>query len=81
MNIHEIAEQKAKAAAMDGECFRKARERGEQTFTLVAQDSTSPSVICEWIKQNIETAPEEKLVDALMDALAMRANSNRKSAD
>ena len=76
-----ITEQKRIAREMDGTCFQKARARGDQTFTLVGQDRSSPKVICEWIKENIETAPEEKLVDALMDALAMRENSKRKHAD
>ncbi len=76
-----IEKQKALAKEIDGSCFEKARMRGDQTFTLVGQDYSSPSVICEWIKQNIETAPEDKLVDALMDALSMRANPNRKRAD
>jgi hypothetical protein len=77
----DIEEQKAKAREMDDGCYQRAKARGEQTFTLVAQDRTSPVVICEWIKQNIETCPAEKLVDALMDAIAMRENPNRKSAD
>jgi hypothetical protein len=77
----DIEKQKELAAKMDDSCYRKAKERGDQTFTLVAQDRSSPRVICEWIKENIETAPEEKLVDALLDALAMRCNPNRKSAD
>jgi hypothetical protein len=79
--VIDLAKQKEAARAMDDECFRKAKERGDQTFTLVSQDRSSPTVICEWIKQNIETAPEEKLVDALMDALSMRTDPNRKNAD
>ena len=77
----DIEKQKQLAREMDNTCFEKALARGDQTFTLVAQDRTSPSVICEWIKENIETAPEAKLIDALMDALSMRKNPNRKSAD
>jgi hypothetical protein len=77
----DIKKQKELARAMDDSCHSKAREKGEQTFTLRAQDRSSPTVICEWIKQNIETAPEEKLVDALMDALNMREHPYRKHPD
>lgn len=77
----DLMKQKELARKMDDDCHRKAKERGEQTFTLVAQDRSSPRVICEWIKENIETAPEEKLIDALLDAIAMRANPLRKNAD
>lgn len=62
-------------------CYVKAKMRGEHTFTLVGQDRTSPSVVCEWIKQNIETAPPNKLRLALKDALEMRETRNRKAAD
>lgn len=77
----DLTKQKQIARQMDDKCYKKAKERGQQTFTLVAQDRSSPRVICEWIKENIETEPEEKLVDALLDAIAMRENPNRKSAD
>ena len=76
-----IEEQIRIAREMDGGCFERARLRGDQTFTLVGQDKSSPRVICEWIKENIETCPAEKLVDALMDAISMRSNPNRKTAD
>jgi len=79
--VMDIQEQIEKAKAMDGGCYERAKARGEQTFTLVAQDHSSPRVICEWIKENIETCPAEKLVDALLDAIAMRSNPNRKAAD
>jgi hypothetical protein len=59
----------------------KARSRGQATFTLVEQDITSPKTICFWILENIETAPEDKLVDALQGALLMRKAQNRKHAD
>lgn len=64
--------QKEIGIQQDTGCFKRAVERGDQTFTLVGRDRTSPSVICEWIKQNIETCSEEKLIDALKDAIAMR---------
>jgi hypothetical protein len=65
----------------DCACFEKAKERGQHTFTLVAQDYTAPEAIIEWIKLNIETAPAEKLRCALEDALVMRDHSSRKHAD
>jgi hypothetical protein len=65
----------------DHGCHERARARGQQTFTLVAQDPTAPAVIAEWIKHNIETAPEEKLRDALEEALIMRKHPARKPAD
>lgn len=65
----------------DNECFRKARERDDDTFTLVGQDRSSPRVVCEWIKENIETAPAHKLLEALDCAIAMRNAKNRKAAD
>lgn len=62
-------------------CIRRARERGDEMFTLVGQDLSSPTVICEWIKQNIETAPPNKLKNALERALVMRETAHRKHAD
>lgn len=49
------------------------------SFTLREYDKTSPMVICEWIKLNIETAPASKLHDALESALRMR--NRRRYAD
>lgn len=65
----------------DAECFRRARARGQSTFSLVAQDRSSPRVICEWIKENIETCPPSKLYEALSRAIQMRDFHFRKSAD
>jgi hypothetical protein len=62
-------------------CYEKARANGEQTFTLRAQDQTSPAVIAEWIKLNIETAPADKLRDALEECLKMRQHSPRRMPD
>lgn len=67
--------------ASDKECYEKALLRGQRTFTLVGQDLSSPGVICEWIKVNIETAPADKLFDALQAALVMRGQGGRKVAD
>jgi hypothetical protein len=66
---------------VDGECFLRAKLRGDCTFTLVGQDISSTVVVCEWIKQNIETAPEEKLREALEFCLYARTKKNRKPAD
>lgn len=65
----------------DTQCHAKAKARGQHTFTLVAQDLSSPTVIAEWIKQNIETCPADKLRLALEDALVMREWPTRKHAD
>ncbi|HEX8838187.1 MAG TPA: hypothetical protein VF748_14695 [Candidatus Acidoferrum sp.] len=65
----------------DATTFRKAVMRGDNTFTLVGQDRSGPTVICEWIKQNIETAPQDKLFEALARAIAMRLQTNRRAAD
>jgi len=65
----------------DDECLRKAIERGDETFTLVGQDRSSPRTICFWIMENIETAPPQKLIAALNDAIRMTRTPNRKNAD
>lgn len=51
-------------------CYDKATP-DEPVFVLRAQDLTSPQVVCEWIRLNIETAPQDKLRQALESALAM----------
>ncbi len=70
-----------KAQEMDNTCYQRAKLRGDQTFTLTARDRSSPRTICFWIMENIETCPPEKLVDALIDAIAMREHPSRKNAD
>lgn len=65
----------------DKTCFSKAQERGDQTFTVVGRDMSSPRVICEWIKENIETCPEDKLHEALNRAITMRNLAGRRMAD
>lgn len=62
-------------------CYEKAKARGDETFTLVGQDLSSPRVICEWLKENIDKAPERKLREAFECALRMRTTRMRKSAD
>lgn len=68
-------------SSKDFAAFYRAATRGQRTFTLVEQDRTSPQTICEWIKLNIETAPPEKLTEALETAIAMRSFPHRKDAD
>jgi hypothetical protein len=65
----------------DTQCHARAKSRGQRTFTLVEQDVTTPKVICEWIKENIETAPRQKLLEALDSAILMRDFPGRKHAD
>lgn len=65
----------------DQKCFEKAQARGDLTFTVVGRDMSSPRVICEWIKENIETCPEDKLHEALSRAIAMRKTADRRKAD
>jgi hypothetical protein len=70
-----------KLKEQDSSCYENARRRGLDTFTLTGADLSSPKTICFWIMENIETAPVEKLVDALKHALVMRATRHRKHAD
>lgn len=37
----------------DGQCFLKAKEKGEPTFTLRAQDVTAPAVVDLWARMQI----------------------------
>lgn len=53
----------------------------ELIFVLRAQDQSAPLVVLEWIKENFETAPTEKLQEAFTCALGMREWSGRKKAD
>jgi hypothetical protein len=56
----------------DAQCFTKAVNRGEQTFTLVEHDSTAPGTILDWINRNFATASAEKLRTAFATALRWR---------
>lgn len=76
-----VAVPAAAPVSRDYRCFEKAKERGDKTFTLVAQDYSSPTVILEWIKVNINVAPEQKLRDAFEDAMAMLKHPRRKNPD
>jgi hypothetical protein len=53
----------------------------ELIFVLRAQDQSSPLIILEWIKENFESAPYEKLQEAFTIALGMREWPGRKRAD
>lgn len=66
---------------VDNMCMQKAIKRGDETFTLVGQDRSSPRTICFWIMENIETCPPQKLHWALDDAIRMAKSPNRKNAD
>lgn len=65
----------------DDACHAKAKARGQRTFTLVEQDLSTVKTIAHWIYLNIETAPAEKLREALEDCITMRDFSPRKEAD
>jgi hypothetical protein len=67
----------------DAKCFINAKRRGQNTFSLVAQDLSAPATIVEWIKINIQNdaTPDDKLREALEDALNMRRWKNRKHPD
>jgi hypothetical protein len=65
----------------DFSCFEKGKAKGEQLFTIRAQDITSARCIAFWILENIDTAPEAKLRHALDDALRARKWPNKKAAD
>lgn len=62
-------------------CMARAIELGAETFVLHAQDYSAPKTVVLWIAENIDTAPAEKLREALECALRMRAFKGRKAAD
>ena len=65
----------------DSQIFARAKTRGQRTFTLVEQDATAVECIAFWIMRNIETAPDDKLRDALERCLEMRKFTPQKHAD
>ena len=82
MKITRKEKNMAKVDESEKDCLKKAEQRGDLCFTLVEQDLSAPAVICEWIKQNIETAPYEKLSHALYKAFNMtHSTRKRKHAD
>lgn len=52
-------------------CLQKAFD-DERLFVLMARDITSPRIVMEWIKENIDMQPEDKLREAFECALEMR---------
>lgn len=53
----------------------------EPIFVIRARDAVSAETVCEWITKNINTAPPEKLREALDCAIAMRGYPGKKWAD
>jgi len=51
-------------------CLLKAFE-DERLFVLMTRDLSAPKVVCEWIKENIDVQPKEKLMEALECAIEM----------
>lgn len=49
-------------------CIQKAFD-DEMLFVLMTRDKTAPSIVLEWIKQNIHIQPEEKLREAFECAI------------
>lgn len=64
----------------DIKCQDKARDRMQLTFTLVEQDMSSPHVILDWIKYNLKTCPNDKLIEAFECALVMKDSTIQKKA-
>lgn len=52
----------------------------EIIFVLKETDETAPWIILEWIRENIHTAPEDKLRSAFEQALAMRKADDKRRA-
>jgi hypothetical protein len=53
----------------------------EEMFVLRAQDASAAKTVALWIAENILTAPEQKLKEALDCALRMRLYHGMKPAD
>lgn len=53
----------------------------EPIFVLRALDETSPLIIMDWIRENLFTAPEDKLRSAFEQALAMKKFEDKRRAD
>ena len=63
------------------ECRDTADRENLVRFTIHSKDLTGPATIAEWIKLNILTAPDAKLIDALEVALQMRRNPDKRMPD
>lgn len=55
----------------------------EPVFVLRGQDVSAPHIVIEWVNQNLNTCPREKLLDAWDVAMAMKQYQrvNSKIAD
>lgn len=53
----------------DAECFRKAKEKGEPTFTLRAQDVTAPAVVNLWACMQVWLHRQRQLGFTLEESL------------
>ncbi len=53
----------------------------EPIFLLRALDETAPLIIMDWIRENLFTAPEDKLRSAFEQALAMKKFEDKRRAD
>lgn len=69
------------ATKENDECRETADRENLIRFTLHSKDLTAPAAIAEWIKLNILTAPDEKLISALECALEMRCNPDKRMPD
>lgn len=56
-------------------CIEKAFD-DERMFVLLTRDYSSPKIVLEWIKENIEIQPDEKLREAFECALEMKNKCN-----
>lgn len=67
----------------DYACFVKAKDNGESTFTLRAQDQSAPDVIDFWAAKNALVLGNEhpKIVQARQIAARMRVFPGRRQAD
>lgn len=70
----------AKAGEVD-KCLETADRESLERFTLIGKDQTAAATVCDWIGRNIDTAPADKLREALDCALRMRETRHRKAAD
>lgn len=52
-------------------CIQKAFD-DERLFVLMTRDATSPRIVMEWIKENLDKQPEYKLREAFECALEMQ---------
>ena len=57
----------------DDPCIKKAYD-DERLFVLMTRDITAPKIVLEWIKENLDNQPDEKLREAFECALEMAKN-------